>query len=189
MNKFIDLNYELSCLKSENIVDRIWELGELLPPVTICAVGGFPFIRRPATYDLLWCGNKVSTERLKDSLQQALGLSAVLTYANKNNLSLDNLGKICVDRNETWAYHWLNITMVFANQSPAVHLSFARDTRFKLGWAVEKQYTGHLFGTWMATASIKDWLRFTSHKDDLSFDQETREAMRSSYGLLKEILP
>ena len=116
-------------------------------------------------------------------------MSAVLTYANKKKHSLDALGQICVNRNETWAYHWISATFVFAGHSPAVHLAFAHDTRFKLGWAVEKEYTGRLWGVFTASGPLSAWLKFTSRKDDMSFDAATRKAMAESYDLLKGILP
>ena len=186
-SRFIDLNYEVSFLKSETVSERIVELGQRLPGVALCGLGGFPFVREHG--GLMWCGLYVTPEMLQVHVQQALGLSAVLTYANKKNHSLDALGKICVERKETWAYHWVTATFAFAHQAPAVHLAFAHDTRFKMGWAVQKEGPGTLFDVWTASASLKDWIRFTSKKDDPSFDAATRAAMAKAYDLLQGILP
>lgn len=184
---FLDLRYEVAALKSETVPNRIEELARRLPSVAICALGGFPFVCENSS--LMWCGQHAVSGTFKRAVQEALGLSAVLTYANKKNHSLGMLGKICVERQETWAYHWVSATLVFAGHSPAVHLAFAHDTRFKMGWAVEKEFTGKLFGVWTASASLKDWLRFTLKKDDPSFDGATRRAMAEAHDLLKEILP
>lgn len=184
VEKFVDLQYECSLLKGDTVPDRIEELAKAVPSVAICAIGGFPVVARNGLH---WCG--VEVRDVKAHVLEALGLSAVLTYANRKGHSLSALGQICVDRNEAWAYHWVTVTLVFAGHSPAVHLAFAHDTRFMLGWAVEKEYTGRLWGVFTASAPIHAWLKFTSKKDDLSFDAATRKAMAEAHKLLKEILP
>jgi hypothetical protein len=184
---FIDLHHEVAQLWSTTVAARIDELSKLLPSVSLCALGGFPF--RGDKPSLKWGGLYVHADTLQSAIGEALGLSAVLTYTNRKNHSLEALGALCAERKETWAYHWMTATLVFARHSPAVHLAFARDSRFKLGWAVEKEYTGKLFGVWTASASLKDWVRFTSKKDDPSFDMATRAAMSEAHELLTDILP
>ena len=187
-DQFVDLTHEVGKLRSSTIPERIEELSKRLPSVGLCAVGGFP-ITNPDGQGARWCGKFVISQTFRDHFLDALGLSAVLTYTNKKGHSLEALGRICADRNETWAYHWVTVTLVFSRFSPAVHLAFARDTRFKLGWAVEKEYTGKLFGVWTASGTVSDWLKYTAKWNDMSFDAQTREAMSEAYDLIRGILP
>ena len=182
--RFVDLQFEISKVKSQKISERANEISKILPPIAICGFGGIPI--RMQDEKLFWSGNPVNLKFFQNAILEALGLSALLTYTNKNNKTLEELGSMCAKRKETWAYHWITLTMVFASQPPEVQLSFARDGRFRLGWTVEKNYTGQLF---TASANLRDWIKFVSKKYDLSFDAPTRKAMRLCSNLLENILP
>jgi hypothetical protein len=78
--------------------------------VALCGLGGLPIKCSTLNQDVLcWCGQEITTELVKQHLLEALGLSAVLTFTNKKNHTLIELGQICADRKETWAYHWISI--------------------------------------------------------------------------------
>jgi hypothetical protein len=179
---FTDLNHFCSTLSSQGVDARLTELAAQLPD-SIYAVGGFPI-----TFDgvqLTWLGNPLP--EIKNNIKRALGVSAALTYVNPKSKTLDELGQVCLDKNHTWAYHWISVSIVLSNYPSIVELSFARDTRFKMSWPVESNPTGRIFGV---TASIKDWLDYTKHEEDLSFDAPTRSAMIQCRKMLKkDILP
>lgn len=148
------------------------------------AFAGIPFIKLEK--DLCWNGQILNEVLIKNAIISAIGASAVLTFTNKNNRTLDYLGQLCLDKNELWAYHWINCTFVFSGFDSNVELSFARDTRFKLSWPIEKVHTGKVFA---ATGSLKDFIKYESHKNDPSFDNSTREAMKNIGLVLSDILP
>jgi hypothetical protein len=180
----IDLHHECEQLEADAVTERVSQLAARLPAVSLWAVGGFPFIRQNEGF--VWCGAPVTIETLKHHVTLALGASAVLTYTNKNHKTLKGLGHICADRRHLWAYHWINATIVFARQTLAVEMAFARDTRFKMSWPVEGQPTGQV---WAATTGLKQWRDFISHRVDKDFDQATRAAMSDVGLLLRRLLP
>jgi hypothetical protein len=186
---FTDLNHLCTTLSSKGVDARLTELVELLPAVAVYAVGGFPITLEVNsslnTSRLLWMGNDLDT--IKHFIKEGLGVSAALTYVNPKNKSLDELGQLCLDKGHVWAYHWISVSMVMSGYPQQVEMAFARDTRFKMSWPVECYPTGRVFG---ATASIKDWLDYTKHEEDLSFDAPTRSAMIASRNIIKKkILP
>lgn len=178
---FSDLHNTCLNLEQPSVEGRLVELSGALPPASITAVGGFPIIETPSGFK--WCGNSV--DDIPSHLKDALGLSAVLTYTNKSNKSLEELGNICIDKNHNWAYHWINVSITFTKHLPIVELSFARDTRFYLSWVVSKLGYSEVF---TATASIKDWVDYTNHEDDSSFDISTRQAMKRARPLIMKLI-
>lgn len=167
--KFVDLRWECFQLKTE---DRISELSDNLPRVSITAIGGFPIIQRDG-YPT-WIDSLLTEPNFSYYLKQALGASAVLTYTNKSNKALEELGDLCVNKKHFWGLHWINLTVTLARYPLNVQMAFACDKNFYLSWPIEKIPTGRVFS---ATAGIKEWLDFIKHKDDLSFDPDTRSAM------------
>lgn len=183
--RFVDLHHVCgSVVDSFVIPERVRQIANRLPNAAICGIGGIPVKLLDGV--LHWCGKPITANVLCEHIVDALGLSAVLTYTNKRNRLLEQLGQLCAERNETWAYHCFTLTMVLANQPPEVQLAFARDGRFKLGWTVEKHYTGNVF---MASAGLHEWLKFTSKWNDNSFDEYTRAAMYACHNVLKDVLP
>lgn len=190
MNKiypnWVDLNFECNKLKSASTDDRIKELTNELPPTSLIAVGGFPLVKSYLTKEFYWCNNLVTPDNFSFLIKEALGLSAVLTYVNRSNKSLSDLGDICANHKHYWGLHWINITIMFSKHNPKVELAFARDTRFHLSWPVQESPTGELF---TATAGLKEWLDYTNHRNDLSFDLSTRQAMNEAFAIIKELTP
>lgn len=180
---FVDLHYECQRLRSNTTEERSNELANNISPASICAVGGFPIIRRDT---LTWCGRNVNAEVIRSSILEALGLSAVLTYTNKSNKSLRELGSICKQQNHLWGLHWVNVSILLSGFPPEVEMAFARDSRFRLSWTIKPNVVGKVF---VATAGIKEWIDYLGHKDDLSFDNATRVAMKSCHKILAEIMP
>lgn len=181
----IDLHLECSKLKSIKQSDRISELANNLPPVAIIAIGGFPIYLHQAYNELYWFNIPATNGNIRDVILKGLGLSGILTYTNKSNKSLLELGNICYEKNHCWAFHWINISFIFAKHHPNVELAFARDTVFYLSWPIQQQPTGEVF---VATAGIKEWKDYIKHKDDMSFDEHTRNAMTRVYNILSEII-
>lgn len=184
-NMFTDLYHTCRQLKNTTVATRACELLETLPPVSITALGGFPFSKDGD--EIRWCGQPISLIGLRYTISHALAESALLTYTNKNNKSLDDLANLCKGLGHDWAYRWVNITLLFSNFSPKVELAFARDTRFFMSWIVMPNDTPS--PVFAATGSIKDWLSYLNHQDDKSFDSETREAMRDAYAIFLRIMP
>ena len=176
----IDLHYECSRLTGAKIAERQQELANCLPRVSLSAVGGFPFIRKDGC--LTWCDAVATQERLRRNIAEALGVSAVLTFTNKNSKTLAQLNDICLSRKHLWGLHWITATLVFARHSLAVQMAFARDTRFYLSWVEETQLTGQVFAV---TGNLKEWYRYLSHRDDKSFDPATRLAMSEAHRVLE----
>lgn len=183
-SQIVDLHAACLSLKETSVLQRSEELSNILPKVAICAMGGFPFIEKDG--QLYWCNNVINTNSIPNAIKQALGLSAVLTYTNPKNRSLESLGDLCLEKNHCWAYHWINLSLVFAGWSPSVELSFLRDNRFKTSWTVSRDRFSKVF---VATAGIKQWIDFTSHFEDSSFDEDTRQAMANSRYLVIMSLP
>jgi len=165
-------------------MERVAKLAQLLPPVAMSALGGFPFVLKDG--ELLWVGAPVTTARLQAHVLEALGASAVLTFTNRRARTLQDLGSICKDRKHLWGLHWISMTLVFARHAVAVELAFARDTRFRMGWPVEEVPSHQVFS---ATGSLKDWMTYLAHHEDTSFDPATRNAMCLALPILKEVLP
>lgn len=180
---FTDLHFECSRLKRTSVDERVMELCVNLPPTSLCAIGGFPIKKIGDGFS--WCNNTISPNTISSTLKEALGFSAILTYTNKTNKTIEELGQLCLDKGHLWALHWLNISIVFSCHKPQVELSFARDKEFFLSWPVETSPTGNIF---VATAGIKEWLKYTAHYQDKSFDADTRVAMEQSLAIIKEIL-
>lgn len=179
----IDLHHRCSQVQGSSSMERVSELAKLLPFVSMSALGGFPFLLKE---DLQWVGGPATIERLQHHVLQALGTSAVLTYTNRGEKTLEELGELCTKRNHLWGLHWISATLVFARHPPAVELAFARDTRFRMSWPVEEVPSHQVFA---ATGSLKDWMTYVAHQNDPSFDKATRCAMDRSYHILKLVLP
>jgi hypothetical protein len=176
----IDLHYLCAQLKEKEVAARVQELINQIPGVHLTAVGGFPILTTGTNFR--WCGEIVKFGTFRSHVSQALGLSAVLTYTNKSNKSLEELAQICRNRNHLWGYHWINATLVFAGFPSIVELSFNRDRRFYSSWPVGGE------GVFTLTAGLKEWHEYTNHADDNSFDAETRKAMREARKVLDDWL-
>jgi hypothetical protein len=180
----IDLHDKCSCLRNSAPEKRVYELSSILPHVSVVAIGGFPI--KLVDGALTWCGSPATAGDLKYRIVDALGLSAVLTYTNKSEMSLQELGYLCLGKKHLWGAHWINVTLAFARYSLAVQMAFACDRRFYLSWPIEKEITGLVF---TATGGLKEWGDYLAHRDDKSFDSATREAMTEAFSQLKELLP
>lgn len=188
MTKYIDLHYELSRLiENKSVSRRLEELSENIPRVSICAVGGFPIrkaseiVQSTNTPVYLWMDKSV--RYIKTMIIRSLGVSGLLTFTNKSNLTMDELGQKCLELNHTWAFRWVNFTLAFAKFPLKVQLAFARDSRFYLGWTEEPNNSQAVF---TVTGSLKDWKSYISHRTDASFDSDTRRAMREASIILDE---
>lgn len=183
---FVDLHSECLELSEGTLQDRVSELAKRLPPASLTAIGGFPLVKQP-DHTFKWCGYTFLYDiHAYYAIREALGLSAVLTYTNPKNKTLKELGDMCYDKKHLWALHWINISITFAGHPSQVELAFARDTRFMMSWPIKSEPAGQVF---TATGGIKEWLDYTAHKDDMSFDAATRKAMHQAYDIIKGITP
>lgn len=178
----VDLAGECLALSSNTIQLRNQELANRLPSVGLVAFGGLPFFKKNGQFE--WCNQIVKRDTLSNYVKKALGVSSLLTYTNKNNMTLLDLGKLCLDKGHLWGLHWVTASLSFANHSPAVELAFARDTRFKLSWTVQDAPNK----VFVATAGLKEWMDYLKHHEDTSFDSHTRKAMTRALVILNDIL-
>lgn len=180
-----DLHYRCSLLKSEKVIDRVNELIQDLLSPKLVAIGGFPF--KEVDGKIFWCDAEASRERLTRVIEEALGLSAVLTYANKGHKSLQELSSICHTGKHYWAMHWINLSIIFPGCGSKTEIAFARDRRFYLSWPIlADRYESDLF---VATAGIKEWLDFTKHADSPDFDTNTKYAMMCAREIILKFFP
>jgi hypothetical protein len=178
---FVDLADLCSKLKSEKVDARIKEMVALVGRgAAVTAIGSFPIIGDT------WCGLPVTVARIQQEIRNALGTSGLLTYMNRSRYSLNELSDICLKYGHDWIFHGLTLSLLFTGYDPQAELAFSRDRRFLMSWPVTKDNQGSVF---VATGSLKDWLKFTRHQDDPSFDIETRQAMKDAGLLLAQLLP
>ncbi len=140
-----------------------------IPIVSIYAIGGFPIEIINDIPHLL--GVPINKDFLSLQIKKSLGLSGMLTYLNKSNFSLEEMGDKCKELNHFWGYNFITISFLFSGVNPKVELSFLRNNTFYESWIIG---SNKLFGM---TGTIKDFKKFISNKDDKSFDIETREIM------------
>lgn len=169
---------------SGTVQDRVRELTDVYFGVYVVAIGGFPVLLREDR--LTWCGGEVSTARVRAEFLAGLGLSAAPTFMNKSGKSIVELGELCAQREHTWAYRWMTLSLLFVGYGLQAELAFARDCNFAMSWPVTKMPTGDLF---IASAHLSAWQWFTRHTGDVGFDSDARRAMRSAADVLAEILP
>lgn len=182
---FLDLHN--ACMSHEDsIPDRVRAFTETVQGVAVIAVGGFPITTENDT--LRWCGGPATADRIRGEFAKGLGTSAVLTYMNKAGHSLEKLSSICVERKHDWAFRWMTLSLVFSNVDIAVELAFARDTRFLLSWPVATANTQRP-RVFVASGTLKDWVKFVANADSPDFDKYTRAAMQKAAELLQELLP
>lgn len=159
--------------------DKIKNAINYLPPVSLYAVGGFPIKNVDNHLQLL--GQIITIEGLREQINEALGLSGILTHANKSNLTLREMGELCKARDHFWGYNWITLSFLFVDPHPNVELSFLRNSTFYQSWIVGNNTIYGMSG------SIKDFKKFVSNKDDKSFDYETRNIMsyiHDNFGIL-----
>lgn len=183
---FLDLHRAVAQLKDGTVLARSLEITQSNPGVWVVAVGGFP-ITEDGDEDFQWCGSSVTPDRIQKELRAGLGLSATLTYMNKAGHPLDHLGNICIERDHDWAYQWMTLSMVFSGVPYAVEQAFTRDRRFFMSWPVLDHTLGYT--VFVATGTIKDWVKYTANADNPDFDRNTRASMQIAKRLLEKFLP
>lgn len=181
---FLDLSSELDCLQTKSVSARVSEFASRVPMgVYVIAIGGFPIYSQDEVYH--WCEVPVSSSRIAENVMGALGISGLLTFMNKSCLSLNQLGNVCIKHNHTWGYHWITFSLLFVGYDHLAELALTRDKQFWMSWPVGDK-TGQVF---MASGSIKSWLKFVSHHGSKDWDASSRKAMKDAMSVLKELLP
>ena len=159
--------------------ERIDIISMALPDISICAVGGFP-IKIVASEPYL-LSTKITKEYLATEIRKSLGVSGMLTHANKSNLNLDDMGALCKEFGHLWGYNFMTLTILFNDQHPNVQKAFLRDKRFYESWTVRNDKI------YAMTGSIKDFKKFVENRHDYSFDDNTRyvlEKIHNKFGFL-----
>lgn len=184
---FVDLHAACAAQPAGSLEERLQGLMRTLPPCALAAVGGFPFTQGTDN-TFSWLGSPATQERIQEALRAGLGTSAVLTYTNPKNRSLDDLGHLCVDMKHLWGFHWMTVSILFSGAPMEAELAFARDGRFQMSWPVVKNATmaPRIF---VAHGTLKTWLKFCRKEGDLSFDEPTRKAMTAAGDIIDAILP
>lgn len=182
---FLDLADALSTCTERDVASRAQEFIEDYNGIYLIAVGGFPLTEHRREF--FWCGSPLSVERLASEIKRGLGLSGMLTYMNKNRLSLEGLGDICQERQHDWAHHWMSLSILFSGFSPSVELAFARDTRFKLSWPVMPEGKG-MAKLFVANGSLHSWTRFSANHTSKDFDEMTRKVLSATHRWIAELL-
>jgi hypothetical protein len=171
---FIDLERELGRSTSKDVIVRIMELQNKLSGVHLYSIGGFPIKEYCGSYFIF--GEKLTPDMFKKKIAEAVGLSGMMTYMNKSDLSLGDLGNKCIKLNHTWALNWITLSfLVCLPNSNKVEKSLLRDKNFYESWPVTRSGESDVFGV---TGSVKSFKKFIGHKDDGSFDSDTRSFMR-----------
>lgn len=171
---FIDLLYEVSQLATENVSNRALEFHEKIDGVYLYAIGGFPI--KKSDDGFTYFNNKIDVDFIQTNLKEAIGLSGIMTFMNKSNLTLLELGNICNNLSHLWCLNWIELSfLISVPNSKEVELSLLRDKHFYESWTVGKNNNEIIF---TMTGSIKDFKKFISNKNDESFDIPTRNFMK-----------
>lgn len=152
--------------------------------ISICGVGGIPIIQE--WNDKFTFNSSVITEDiLKDLILKSLGLSAVLTFKNPKNKSYSELGQVCKEYKHTWSFNWFILNLYFPNIKPCQHLSLLRHKEFFSSWTISDS---ELKEPVVFSGSLKNWLKFSDHYNDESFDFQTRLMMAEIQDLLDKVI-
>lgn len=180
--KLLDLASVIGQLSATTVSARRDQLKDTLKSgVYLTAIGGIP-VEYNGDYTLF--GKVINAEVCKELLTISLGQSALLTYLNKSQKSLSELGTLCKKLDHTWGYNWMNLSLVFVGKSPNVELALCRDKNFFMSWIEQKENDSYIY---MAVGSIKSWKKYASRYEDKSFDVDSRETMIEVRDLLKEL--
>lgn len=170
---FIDIEKELKSLSKKETLDRALEFQNKISGIYLYAIGGFPIKEIDGVYTLL--GKELNEEFISNNLKEALGLSGMLTYMNKSDLSLEFMGDVCFKLNHKWANNWITLSfLVCVPNSKNVEKSLLRDSNFYESWTVTNEDL-NFFGI---SGSVKNFMKFIKNKDDISFDFNTRCFMK-----------
>jgi hypothetical protein len=147
--------------------------------IKLYAIGGFPI--KEIDNKFYWVNNELNNEFISNNLFEALGLSGMLTYMNKSNLSLKDMGVKLLELEHKWGLHWISLSFLFINYSDKVEKSFLRDSNFYESWVIGGS---NIFGF---SGSIKSFIKYSNNRNDTSFDLDTRTALQHLYFKLEDI--
>jgi len=133
------------------------------------AFGGIPIKEVDGRHTLL--GNAVDEKFLGDLVTESLGLSGMMTFANKSDMTLQAMGSRAGVLGHDWGLNWITVSFL-VNDDEAVELSLLRHRKFYQSWTVGQR------GTFGITGSVKDFAKYSSHFNDNDFDKPTRDFMR-----------
>lgn len=166
---FIDLEKTFTLHGVTDIKSRVETIRKDLPEISLCALGGIPIKTKDGSFFLL--DKKIDEATLRDVMVECLGLSGMLTYANRSNLTLYEMGLKCKSLEHNWGLNFMTLTLLFNGLHQNVEKSLLRDKNFYESWVVGDDTIFAITGT------IKAWKKFVSNKVDKTFDVETRNAL------------
>lgn len=175
---FLDIEKELSLLSSLSLPDRAKELQHKVPNISLYAVGGFQIQKKDESFYLL--NEELTASVLANILKKSIGVSGMLTYTNKSKLTSLELGNKCCELKHLWAENWIMLSfLICVPNSKRIELSILRDKNFYESWIeTTEQDELKVFGI---TGSLKQFKKFISHRNDLSFDKNTRIFMNQMF--------
>jgi hypothetical protein len=147
----------------------------------MCSFGGVPLIRTDSSFE--WAGAPATQDFFESLVIDGLGTSAVLTYDNKSNKSIKELGSMCQIYGHRWAYKWMTAGFLFVDQDHLLEMSMLRDCNFYQSWRVRDEGISR----YCMNGTLAAWRKFTSNYGDASFDKKTNLAMgeiKEKFGFL-----
>lgn len=167
--KCTSLYRDINICNGITVAEKVDELLERLPKISLVAVGGFPFEKTEGGYS--WLGEEANIDVIRHHVAKALGFSGMLTYMNPSSLTMEEMSEVCKSRGHLWAYNWITVSLLFVGVPQAVELAFLRNGNFFESWPVKDN---RIF---VMNSSLKTLIKFVSNRDDKSFDEETRKVM------------
>ena len=87
-----------------NLID-ITKYKGLPTGIYLFAFGGIPFKSFINSTELTYNGNMINMDIIRDMITDGLGASGILTYENRSNLSLCDMGALVKEKEHYWAYN------------------------------------------------------------------------------------
>lgn len=177
--RVLDLHHAISGLTAVGITNRSIEMASQYNGAYLIAIGGFPIVKRlTGGYD--WCDGDLTPFRIQDQILKGLGASILPLIMNYANESRYELGQHCL-RKRAGACNWMPLSFLFVDQGLKAEIAMVQDGRFHLSWPLTTN-NGLMF---VATTSLKEWLRFTTNADD----EDLNRARGGVASILQEVVP
>lgn len=140
------------------VLATIFDRNVMPPGIYLIGLGGIPFLKDGT--DITYCNSVISVNTIGKFINQALGLSAELTYENPRHLSLETLGSKVKNLGHTFAYRWITLSFLVVSPENGVELAFLRDGRFRTSWCETNCNDFLVHGT------LADFIYFCDTKGD-----------------------
>lgn len=118
---------------------------------------------------------------------EAIGEGSIVTFGNPKNRSRIEYAKKAFSDNHLWALRTFHLTFLYVNSPEQFRLDMAYCRRFHLSW--QEKVNDGIPIIFTAQGSLRDWKKFLSHSDDLSFSSDTRIWMKTTKNVICNFLP